>query len=286
MSLMIYSNFHNRQSFRLSKPLANTSDDDKINLLTAISNNFDVIVQGNNVNTGGSNNITVDLICKVMIDPQFGGPIERVGLVNRLILNEYRETQVYFEYKPMIEALAQTSIESAVAGGSRQWMYQMCTQMGFFPTTDNRPHLFGNMIPIEFYVKQCSLVFGPTVNATSMASGISENNLKHRGLWPKVKNVISLQGSLDPWHSVGITKSIPNMVQAVFIPGTAHCADMYGSSPKDLPQLTNARRIVVQFLTKLLADSQSRSKATPETKFTKALGSLVNELSHSSTFSS
>lgn len=269
--------------YRLPKTLVNTTNDDKINLIAAVSNNFAEVVQLNNVNTGG-NNVTVELICKVMTDPLFGAPIERIGLANKLILKEHGETHLYFEYKPMIEQLACTSVESTVAtGGFRQWLYQMCSQMGFFQTTDNRPHLFGNMIPLDFYVKQCSLVFGPMVNGTTMVSGILTNNLKQRGLRPNVKNVISLQGSFDPWHTVGITESIPDRVQAVFIEGTAHCADLYGSAPTDPPQLTNARQNVVQFLTELLADNQSESKESSEAG---AMGgsSLFKELTQNSNF--
>lgn len=215
-----------------------------------------------------------------MNNPVFGTPIERIGLANKLILKEHGETHVYFEYEPMIKQLAYTSIESTVAtGGFRQWLYQMCSQMGFFQTTDNRPHIFGKMIPIDFYVKECGLVFGPMLNVTAMAVGISKNNLKQHGLRPNVKNVISLQGSFDPWHTVGITKSIPNMVQAVFIPGTAHCADLYGSAPNDPPQLTKARQTVMQFLTTLLADIQSESKESSSS----AQDSLFNKLTQNST---
>lgn len=40
--------------------------------------------------------------------------------------------------------------------------------------------------------------------------------------------------------------------------GTAHCADMYASSPSDLPQLTAARVQIVQFLGQILGKNNQQ----------------------------
>jgi len=39
----------------------------------------------------------------------------------------------------------------------------------------------------------------------------------------------------------------------VLINGTAHCADLYASSPNDLPQLTQARAVALQLLRQWLS---------------------------------
>lgn len=43
----------------------------------------------------------------------------------------------------------------------RQWMYQTCTEFGFFQTSTAQPNLFGNNFPVNFFVQQCTDVFGP-----------------------------------------------------------------------------------------------------------------------------
>jgi len=49
-------------------------------------------------------------------------------------------------------------------------------------------------------------------------------------------------GSIDPWHALGIVKDVSSTEQAVFIEGTAHCANMYPASPSDPLQLIQARQ--------------------------------------------
>ncbi len=53
-----------------------------------------------------------------------------------------------------------------------------------------------------------------------------------------------MHGSIDPWHAMGITKSISDDATAIYIYGTAHCANMYPERSSDLPQLKAARREV------------------------------------------
>lgn len=244
--------------------MENADQNNQINLVASISNNFADVVQLNGINTAG-NAVTVAQVCGIMTNKQLGTPVERIAVVTETVLQEHNEKKLYFDYKIMIKQLADTSIESEVAtGGYRQWLYQMCTQMGFFQTTDHKPHIFGQMIPMNFFFNQCTHVFGKTINATSMPKGIQRNNVNHGGLLPHVKNVVSVQGSYDPWHAVGIIKTIPNRVEAIFIPGTAHCADLYASSPSDPPQLTAARTKVVQFLSLLLLTDESSSATTNE----------------------
>ena len=54
-------------------------------------------------------------------------------------------------------------------------------------------------------------------------------------------NVTYPSGTIDPWHVLGITNStkLHNPTErAVFIGGTAHCADMYRPAPScDIPEI-------------------------------------------------
>lgn len=61
-------------------------------------------------------------------------------------------------------------------------------------------------------------------------------------------NIIFPNGSIDPWHALGITSNISDSLIAVFITGTAHCANMYPPRDSDLPGLVSAREEISQII--------------------------------------
>ena len=50
-------------------------------------------------------------------------------------------------------------------------------------------------------------------------------------------------GSIDPWHALSVLTDLTTSEVAIFIPGTAHCADMDPDYPEDPPALTAARKV-------------------------------------------
>lgn len=42
----------------------------------------------------------------------------------------------------------------------RQWLYQTCTEFGFFQTSTQDHHLFGNTVSLEYFTDLCTDVFG------------------------------------------------------------------------------------------------------------------------------
>jgi len=57
-------------------------------------------------------------------------------------------------------------------------------------------------------------------------------------------NILFVNGNLDPWHTLSITSSVSETVQAILIESTAHCAHEYPSSPSDPPGLIAARKAI------------------------------------------
>ena len=65
-------------------------------------------------------------------------------------------------------------------------------------------------------------------------------NLDYGSLGIEVEDVTFPSGTIDPWHALAVqnsTKLHSFSAVAVFIEGTAHCADMYYPSEKDSAQL-------------------------------------------------
>lgn len=53
----------------------------------------------------------------------------------------------------------------------------------------------------------------------TLSRKVFETNIYYGGYKPAVQNVISVQGSIDPWHLLGITQNIGHKIEAVFING-------------------------------------------------------------------
>lgn len=42
----------------------------------------------------------------------------------------------------------------------RQWMYQTCTEFGFYQTSSGESEVFGDHFNIDFFIQQCQDIFG------------------------------------------------------------------------------------------------------------------------------
>jgi len=68
-------------------------------------------------------------------------------------------------------------------------------------------------------------------------------------------NIIFPSGTIDPWHVLGVTDTteLTNPTEtSVFITGTAHCHDLYAEAYTDPKELTSARKLISDTLTKWL----------------------------------
>lgn len=101
----------------------------------------------------------------------------------------------------------------------RQWTYQTCTEFGYFQTSDSKNQPFGSYFPLEFFIKQCQDIFGPKFNADLIQQGINFTNTNYGGYNLKVTNVVFPNGSVDPWHALGIVKDLSPNATAIFIDG-------------------------------------------------------------------
>lgn len=129
----------------------------------------------------------------------------------------------------------------------RQWMYQTCTEFGFFQTSTANPNLFSNAFPVKFFIQQCIDIFGPrfvfpfklyfksnlykknvkiTENYFScrydidlLKSAVTRTNILYGASNLQVTNVVFVHGSVDPWHVLGITTSSNPQAPAIYING-------------------------------------------------------------------
>ena len=134
----------------------------------------------------------------------------------------------------------------------RQWTYQTCVEFGFFQTSSLTQEIFSSKFPVEFFTKQCADIFGPKFNLTLMQKGVFRTNTLYGDFNIQANRIVYAHGSTDPWHALGITKTINEDAPAIYIKDTAHCAVMYPSSKIDPPQLVSARKKIRALIKKWL----------------------------------
>jgi len=212
--------------FGICKPLNGEKD-----IATFISNlmgNFMGVVQYDNEGAP----ITIETVCTIMNNKTMDALTAYVAVSN-LFLNGQCLDCSYADAVVALNDLKQD--ETGV--GIRQWTYQTCVEFGYFQTTDSKSQPFGDLVPLAYYTDMCKVAFGfdwlPDINSTNDYYGAQN---------PKgATNILFVNGSLDPWHALSVVHNIDSTLQAIYITGTAHCANMLPATPKDPPSLAKAQ---------------------------------------------
>ncbi|KAL0893707.1 hypothetical protein ABMA27_013857 [Loxostege sticticalis] len=145
-----------------------------------------------------------------------------------------------YDFNMMIEGLQNSK-------DSKPWIYQTCTEFGYKMTTtsDNQPFTH---LPLDFYIKMCTGVFGPEFDQRRIDEGVSKTNDKYGGLTPNVEKVVFVQGEIDPWHKLGVLKDLSNEAPARMIPRASHCSDLMSDDANDMPERVAVRNFEKQKL--------------------------------------
>nr|BAN20353.1 prolylcarboxypeptidase, putative [Riptortus pedestris] len=239
------------KKFRLCSPLDVSNDNDVSNLAESLADNFAGIVQynkDNRITSDPASKITIDDVCNIMTNTKLGDPIDRYAEVNNLLLRVTNQTCLNYTYEESIKDLSNTVWSNSSTEAGRQWTYQTCVEFGFYQTSTEESDLFGPNFPLKFFIQQCRDIFGEGFGKELLEEGINRTNTIYGDLHLKVKRVLFVHGSIDPWHALGIISSQNPDAPAVFIKGTAHCANMYPSKNDDLPQLKEARKTEIHYL--------------------------------------
>ncbi|KAL3847426.1 hypothetical protein ACJMK2_018335 [Sinanodonta woodiana] len=240
------------QMFQLCDHIDHDSTIETYAFFNAFAYNFEIIAQYNKVNRilqgvkEQDSKVTLEFLCDIMSDESRGPPIERYAFVNAVVLNLFSKKCLDFKFDKLITDLKRTEWTDPVAEGVRQWLYQSCTEFGWYPSTDWYDHQpFGDFFTMGFNYScvQCAQVFGYNYFCAA-ETGAQETNLYYGGFYMQLTRAVFPSGSNDPWHALAFNNTkIPDTVP-ILIEGNSHCADMYSSTPDDSPQLKNARETI------------------------------------------
>ncbi|VVD02766.1 unnamed protein product [Leptidea sinapis] len=241
------------EDFISCEPYSNPSTDDLNQFYNYIAFNLAGIVQDNEINRLSIpiefRNITINTICD-MFTKSNDKAYDALVKVIRLIARMSNWGCLYYNYKINEMQLKNTTIEEDLG---RQWTYQQCTEFGYFQTSTAVADLFGDNFPVDYEIRTCQDLFGTKFDKKFITSSIDWTNNYYGGQNIKARRVLFVQGSIDPWHVMGIYKSQSKDMPAIFINGTSHCADLYNERDEDSKELVAARLKIREYLETWLA---------------------------------
>ncbi|XP_023586970.1 thymus-specific serine protease-like [Trichechus manatus latirostris] len=167
---------------------------------------------------GEPEEINIDNLCDNMTDASLGSPYDRFTKIIHLFLKSKHVDCLSASYSDELAELSNSSLGYLRIKYERQWLYQCCTEFGFFMTTDSKNQPFSGT-PLRYFLQLCSDVFGPEFSRDLVARGVKTSNRYYGGFNVNGSKIIFSNGSNDPWHRLGITKDISEDLPAVFIKG-------------------------------------------------------------------
>ncbi|KAM9738739.1 thymus-specific serine protease [Dama dama] len=130
--------------------------------------------------------------------------------------------------------------------GDRQWLYQTCTEFGYYVTCEVPGCPFSQLPALPSQLELCEQVFG--LSTSSVAQAVAQTNSYYGGQTPGATQVLYVNGDADPWHVLSVTQPLGPSEPVVLIPSASHCLDMAPERPSDSPSLRLARQKISQQL--------------------------------------
>lgn len=143
-------------------------------------------------------------------------------------------------YKALVKSLSED--ESSTSDNSRQWIYQTCTQFGYFQTcetNENGKCLFAPQMNLEYYTSLCRDVFG--FASHDVSKRIQFSNDYYGGNYTQGSRILFVNGEIDPWHALSVQKDLQDDQTSILIPDGSHCQNMYASSSEDSEFMKKAK---------------------------------------------
>ncbi|XP_041761353.1 putative serine protease K12H4.7 [Anopheles merus] len=134
---------------------------------------------------------------------------------------------IIVSFDQFIESLKETSASAEISmAGERQFLYQQCTEYGWFITTDSDLQPFGERVTMELYLEMCRRVFGDWISLELMFQSTTRMNERFGGDRPNVMQIHFTNGAFDPWRYLSVVSDLNAYALADVIPGELAGADL------------------------------------------------------------
>ncbi len=134
-----------------------------------------------------------------------------------------------------------TEIPDEATTGGRMWLYQTCTQFGYWPVAnhDRAVSVYSKYLTLEYYRGICNLVFGLTTPANAQALNDKYYSALING---QATKILFTNGSEDPWSELSMASpAVKSQEFAYRVEGGHHCDDVLPEDANDSASLKGAR---------------------------------------------
>ncbi|XP_074048644.1 putative serine protease K12H4.7 isoform X2 [Macrotis lagotis] len=195
-----------------------------------------------------TSDLTLNYFCGVMTAESLGTPYERYAYFANKYLEADNKPCQDANYDKYIAMMRKVDWDGEAAIGMRQWLYQTCTEFGFFQTTDSKHQPFLGK-PLSYFIDQCQEVFDSRFDLDSLLKSIKKTN-KHYYM-PLIRTgrrILFPNGDLDPWHALSINSRRKRNLVGISIKNSSHCEAMSENDKDDPQNLENARHFIFRTL--------------------------------------
>lgn len=166
-------------------------------------------------------------------------------MVYKMAMKLFNLSCVDNSYSNFLSQFNNQTVDRAARGFQiRQWTWQTCSQFGYYQTCDVGTSCpFSRLLTLESNLVICRDIY--KISPSSVPNFVEFTNEYYGANRPKGTRVLFVNGSIDPWHFLSVLKSDVSLNEtAVFINGTAHCADMASDRSTDPQSLKDARLMI------------------------------------------
>ncbi|CAM9504375.1 unnamed protein product [Pylaiella littoralis] len=161
-------------------------------------------------------------------------------------------------------SLAMMSDPTDASNPNRAWLYQTCTEFGFYQASHasfassclltceigSRCPFTQGLHTLNLDLRICQEAFG--IEAKHVRKQISYTNLYYGGRKPRGSRVIFPNGSIDPWHALGVLESPMPELPVIYVEGASHHFWTHPSKPTDSSDVAKARMEIWKQVTEWL----------------------------------
>lgn len=171
-------------------------------------------------------------ICVLMVDEAAGTPLERLAQLSKA---QHAGACVPVSYELMLRSVA------LPANTERTWLYQTCTEWGFYQTCNvgsQCPYTQGlHVLDVDYDI--CLHAFN--VTSVQVNYEVQQALGVYGGSGIQATRVLFPNGQIDPWHADGVLAA-PNAQEPVLmVAGASHHFWTHPSLPTDSLQVRSAR---------------------------------------------
>ncbi|KRY75326.1 putative serine protease K12H4.7 [Trichinella pseudospiralis] len=222
-----------KEKLSLCKKIKQAEGKDVQNLFAVIADMFSFIVQYNQPKA----TMNIRNMCEKLTDLSGGDPVTRLGVIIRWMLRFTSSFCLNFRYADMIAELSDTKWSKSSIFKQRIELFVLQIDNGNIKLARNlvifKQQIHFIMLSLEpmiysqFFLDICKDTFGKQFSEATVQTGVYEKNVRYGGKQLKKSNIILINGSVDPWHRLGLLNNPHPLSKAIFINGSSHCADMY-----------------------------------------------------------